>query len=185
MKTILFTIGLIIMSGLTLSAQTHMTVSVKKVDVACSKGAINLSTQNATDPVYFNWNDGATGPVRAGLDPGKYFVTVQDATGYDTTVSVEIVNDTCIVSVPLVFTPNGDGINDELSVSNTSHFPNYQFQIFNRWGQVVHSQEGPDFKSWDGKWLNVSLPPDAYYYVFIYDKNHKSIVKTGSISIVK
>jgi gliding motility-associated-like protein len=61
--------------------------------------------------------------------------------------------------VPNGFSPNGDGINDVFKVSgNAIDFEEYEFTIFDRWGQVVFSSTSPD-EAWTGEFN------DGEYYV--------------------
>ena len=49
-----------------------------------------------------------------------------------------IVVETSLVDVPNVFTPNGDGNNDEFVVF-TQSLKSMNIRIYNRWGGLVHS----------------------------------------------
>ena len=56
--------------------------------------------------------------------------------------------------VPNGFSPNGDGINDVFKVSgNAIDFEEYEFNIFNRWGQVIFSSTSPE-DVWTGEFNN-------------------------------
>ncbi|MCB0629674.1 MAG: cohesin domain-containing protein [Saprospiraceae bacterium] len=67
-------------------------------------------------------------------------------------------------------TPNGDGLNDELSFeilefTPADEFPDNEIIIFNRWGDIIFQQR-PYTNDWRG--LNSSgekLPQGTYYYV--------------------
>lgn len=72
----------------------------------------------------------------------------------DTATVVIHVMDTMIVSLPNVFTPNGDGVNDFFTVQ-TTQTSNYSLVILNRWGTEVHRitgmlQPGTAAVLWDG-----------------------------------
>ncbi len=54
------------------------------------------------------------------------------------------------VFIPEGFSPNGDGINDRFALGNVPAETNVSFEVYNRWGQLVHQEN--DYKSdWDGK----------------------------------
>jgi len=75
--------------------------------------------------------------------------------------------DNCIdYTLPNVFTPNGDGINDIFRPSTYSFVERVDMKIYNRWGMLVFKTEDPDI-NWDGKRMNTDelVPPGAYYYV--------------------
>lgn len=67
------------------------------------------------------------------------------------------------LQVPNVFTPNGDGINDEFRVVFKS-LSSYSCTVFNRWGRTVFSSDDPG-KGWDGLVNGKMAAPGAYYYV--------------------
>lgn len=68
-----------------------------------------------------------------------------------------------MIWVPNVFTPNGDGKNDEFRVAYRS-LAEFHCWVFNRWGHQVFSWTDPA-KGWDGR-INGRLVPDgAYYYI--------------------
>lgn len=82
-----------------------------------------------------------------------------------------IVADTSLVKIAPAFTPNGDGVND-LLIIKTRSLESLDFQVFNRWGKVVHhySKSGyvpadSELAAWDGKVNNKLVTPGVYFYV--------------------
>ena len=84
----------------------------------------------------------------------------------------KIVGFSCPLEIPNVFTPNGDSQND-VFLSNDLipgiHI-NIDFLVFNRDGQIVHSQSNYDYQNtlWDGTTNesdNQELSDGVYYYV--------------------
>lgn len=67
------------------------------------------------------------------------------------------------IYAPNVFTPNGDGINDEFRVAYKS-IVSFKAVIFNRWGKKVFSWTDPQ-KGWDGKINGVPAKSGAYFFV--------------------
>lgn len=65
--------------------------------------------------------------------------------------------------VPNVFTPNGDGQNDEFRVLYRS-LREYHIWVYNRWGKLVYESTDPS-KGWDGMIGNRPAAEGAYYYV--------------------
>jgi len=66
-----------------------------------------------------------------------------------------------------VFTPNGDGINDEfLSTNLNDVIQKVDMKIFNRWGQLVYETDDPAIR-WNGSYKNTStkVATGVYYYV--------------------
>jgi len=84
--------------------------------------------------------------------------------------------DTSFVDAPNVFTPNGDGTNDEFIVKFWS-MKEIKISIFNRWGKLLHVWESNNVINfdntietvpqsvWDGKVGGKVCTPGVYYYV--------------------
>jgi len=84
-----------------------------------------------------------------------------------------IVADTSYFAVPNVFTPNGDGTNDNFVVKFWS-MQSVKISLFNRWGRVVHVWESGNVRgfkntwaetAWDGRIGGRMASPGVYYYV--------------------
>jgi gliding motility-associated-like protein len=84
-----------------------------------------------------------------------------------------------------VFTPNGDGVNDEF-IFGEHGMKNIDVQIFNRWGQLVDSWNGEN-KGWDGIGTDGSaLPESVYFYVLIADgEDGHYYEEKGSITLLR
>ncbi len=67
------------------------------------------------------------------------------------------------LQVPNVFTPNGDGVNDEFRVAYRS-LRKYNITIFNRWGRKVYASNNPA-QGWDGRIGKGEAGPGVYFYV--------------------
>ncbi len=65
--------------------------------------------------------------------------------------------------VPSVFTPNGDGYNDEFRVAYTS-IAKFHASIVNRWGRVIFSWTDPQ-RGWDGTIGGKPAPEGTYFYI--------------------
>ncbi|MES2799435.1 MAG: gliding motility-associated C-terminal domain-containing protein [Bacteroidota bacterium] len=81
-------------------------------------------------------------------------------------------------NLPNVFTPNGDGVNDEYRIDSTDHIS--LFQIVNRWGNIVYSWNFGTL-NWDG--LDVS--EGAYFYRIQYVSCGEELTKTGHITLLR
>ncbi len=84
-----------------------------------------------------------------------------------------VVADTSFVDVPNVFTPNGDGDNDEFVVSYWS-LKEISVKMFNRWGKQIFEWENNNVQGfentvsesvWNGKIGGRYASPGVYYYV--------------------
>jgi len=68
--------------------------------------------------------------------------------------------------LPNVFTPNGDGINDEFKALPHSYSGIFRIQVFNRWGNVVFESNCPDFE-WDGTNQSTGQPSPTGVYFYV------------------
>ncbi|MFW5821027.1 MAG: gliding motility-associated C-terminal domain-containing protein, partial [Bacteroidota bacterium] len=97
----------------------------------------------------------------------SYYVTAVDSFGNESFPSAPVIVDNCIkYSIPNVFSPNGDGINDILRPYEYQDVERIDLQIFNRWGQVVFETRNPDI-NWNGKHRDSDdlVSPGVYYYI--------------------
>ncbi|MFL5752604.1 MAG: gliding motility-associated C-terminal domain-containing protein [Bacteroidia bacterium] len=79
------------------------------------------------------------------------------------------------ISIPNVFSPNGDKVNDTFYISGTG-IKSFSCEIYNRWGTKIFEWDGMD-GFWDGKTNNAYAPDGTYYYILHYsgpDKKEKS-----------
>lgn len=141
---------------------------------------------SATGGAGYLWNTGETGS-QIRVNPGSatiYTVTVtaNECSGIDTVkVEVDVSNS---ASVPSVFSPNGDGINDILYVRG-SGIKEIEFILFNRWGEKIF--ESNDINSgWDGVFNG--KPADASVFVYtIKGKflNDSEINAKGNVTLIR
>ena len=84
-----------------------------------------------------------------------------------------------------VITPNGDGVNETLTILNfdpNAPTNNSQIAIYNQWGDVVH-RAAPYKNDWNGTFQDKPLPDGTYYFVFKRDptadviKNFVTIIR--------
>ncbi|WP_231582729.1 Calx-beta domain-containing protein [Pedobacter sp. BMA] len=86
---------------------------------------------------------------------------VKDAFGYYTNVAAVTFTATFAnITVPNLFTPNGDGINDVFEIRGLNQYQSNELQIVNRWGnEVFHS------KNYQNNWTGEGLNEGTYYYL--------------------
>ena len=72
-------------------------------------------------------------------------------------------SDDCVsITLPNVFSPNSDGVNDRFVPVCTVPGTIRHTMILDRWGQVIYSKDGPP--DWDGQTINRDAAPEGTYY---------------------
>lgn len=71
--------------------------------------------------------------------------------------------------IPDAFSPNGDGVNDQMIIQNGEELIR-SVRIYDRWGEVVFNEDGYTIP-WDGRLRNQRVPNGAYAYLIITDKS--------------
>ena len=98
-------------------------------------------------------------------EPGSYRVVcrVNNASCTSDSTEVTVVISESYLAVPNVFTPNGDGHNDEFRVAYRS-IKEFHCWVYNRWGKLVYEWTDPA-KGWDGTINGKPAAEGAYFYV--------------------
>mgnify|MGYP000341673610 CR=1 FL=1 len=89
------------------------------------------------------------------------------------------------ISLPDIFTPNGDGSNDKIKPIVPGIHTFSFFRVYNRWGNLVFESTDPD-AAWDGSYKGEMQPQDSYSYVIEgYNFRNELIRKQGTITLVR
>lgn len=86
------------------------------------------------------------------------------------------------VSIPNVFSPNGDGINDNWEIRALESYPGCRITVFDRYGKNIFSSTNYP-TPWDGKKNGKPLPAGTYYYII--DLNLANRLLKGAITIIR
>lgn len=99
-------------------------------------------------------------------------------------VSIKVV-DKSFFAIPNAFTPNNDRLNDRLPVKIMGYLTLINFQIFNRWGQMIFQTKNLN-DGWDGKWKGVIQPAGTYVWIAAgKDINGNIIRDKGSFVLIR
>ena len=98
-------------------------------------------------------------------EPGSYRIvcSVNNATCKSDSSEMTVAVAESYLAVPNVFTPNGDGRNDEFRVAYRS-LREFHCWVYNRWGHLVYEWTDPA-KGWDGTINGRPAAEGAYFYV--------------------
>ncbi len=180
-----YTVTLIASDSICLRADTtQMTVSFNTQPSApvitlqtdsCSNGSINPIISNDQPHYVYTWNFGngvndvGRTPTYRYLESGTYTIqlTVTDTLcsheyDYSFTEQMFVAND--LVYIPNAFTPNGDGTNEELTISHNECLQLDHFWVFDKWGTVIFETTNPSTEFWDGMHNGAPAQQDVYTY---------------------
>lgn len=83
------------------------------------------------------------------------------------------------LNLPNVFTPNGDGVNDVLSLPSLPE--NSKLSILNRWGSKVFETNNASGSYWDGTNKGMESQEGTYFYVI----EISNLKKTGFVHLMR
>ena len=144
----------------------------------------DASNGNGATIVQWTWSIGGdvvgSGPVliQPFELPGTYEVTLTVTTADGCTNSytfLQVVKPTTI-TVPNVFSPNGDGLNDFLEFPGVEYYPDAKLSVFNRWGNEIFSSA-----SYKNTWQARDVSDGTYFFVLKVDGKEYS----GPVTILR
>jgi len=119
-------------------------------------------------------------------DAGTYTAQIQTSNGCTISDSI-IFEEACEtqVFVPDAFTPNGDGVNDNLEFFGTGTSV-FDLKIMNRWGEIVHIANSRE-DVWDGTYRGVAAPAGVYVWVLTYNSvfDGSEVVQRGKVQLIR
>lgn len=145
------------------------------------------------------WLDFLPGELVTDIEPGirpfentHYAIEVRDTAGCFTFDEIEIlVRKDRNIFIPNIFTPNGDGNNDEFFIQGGQAVSNINYlRIFDRWGEQVFWRQNflpndPAF-GWDGMFRGEMMNPQVFVYVAeIEFEDGGVILYKGDVTLVR
>lgn len=101
----------------------------------------------------------------------------QNLESWSNRIAIQIVGD---LMIPDIFTPNGDGKNDEWLINNIRFHPFQKIEIYDKFGQIVY-QCNQEFIPWDGR-INGKILQGTYFYRIDFESEG---IKYGQVTILK
>ncbi len=114
-----------------------------------------------------------------------YTVIVTDSNGCTASDDVTVIVDfDYVIWVPNIFSPNGDGANDEVFVRGAG-VASLQFFIYDRWGEKVFETTDMD-TGWDGTFRGKKMNNAVFvYYLEATFLDGTEVTKKGDITLVR
>ena len=140
----------------------------------------------------YSWSNGVTTEYNSVSTFGTYFCTVTDNNGCTASDSINVL--TCDTNscrdhyfIPNVFTPNGDGHNDQFGLirgTNVEPSEYFSMSIFDRSGEKMFETNN-ETATWDGQYLGKPAPQGVYVYVAKYVCNGDHIDARGGVTLLR
>jgi len=113
-----------------------------------------------------------------------YTVTSVDIKGCRTSRTVTICLECLDFTVPNVFTPNDDGINDDFEVK-LNNYTTYSIKIYDRWGKEIYTSTDPSVY-WTGRINNTQnmVPDGTYFYEINATCDANTYKKKGFVQVI-
>lgn len=135
-------------------------------------------TFNATGGDAYVWSDGFVNGDSfipdAGINTYTVVGTVGNCFSSDELV-ITVISCDWELELPNVFTPNGDQVNDFFVPTKESNIAIKEFNIFNRWGNLIYKSNAP-ILIWNGKtnvgeFIEDEVLNGVYFYVITFTNN--------------
>ena len=153
-----------------------VTVNLGNDTVLCLNSELILKVSDSA--MTYKWHDGSVNQTFKAYKSGVYWVKVNNRCGEST--DTIILNFVDCMHFPNAFTPNNDAINDTFSPVFDRGIDEYNFMVFNRWGQKIFETNNPT-AGWDGTFGGQDSPIGVYVYVLAYRfSNMKMAIKYES-----
>lgn len=169
-------------------------------DFTCPEDKVGVTNTSTGAIDTWRWTYGAVGSSIAKDPPPFLFPTTGREINY--TVKLVVTNvalgcsdiatktvtvfDHCNIDIPTAFTPNNDGLNDKFGPHNALKAENYEFKVYNRWGQLVfHSKNWKD--RWDGTIKGSLQQPGVFVWMLSYTHrdSKQSVFKKGTVTLIR
>jgi gliding motility-associated-like protein len=96
-----------------------------------------------------------------------------------------LANYICNTYLPNVFSPNGDGINDEFNRFSSGCPPQvYHLHIFDRWGEEVFYTNNTK-QGWDGSFKGEPASLGVYAYLLVVEEYGEKKQFAGEVILVR
>ena len=129
-------------------------------------------------------NSTSFNPIASPSVTTTYILSVKDINSCinSDTVLINVIIKSFDVLVSNVFSPNGDGINDNWYIKNISNYNDNEVSVYNIYGIEVFSKKGYN-NDWQGTYNGANLPDGTYFYVVKTDNSSPAL--KGSLDILR
>lgn len=167
-----------------------LTIS-KSNDVDCSNATSQLNVSGA---IQYAWMPSGTlnnasiqNPIASPSTTTNYIVTGKDINGCSNTDSITVLVTAANSGnylMPNAFTPNNDGLNDCFGIQNWGLVSDFEFSIYNRWGQLVFYTTDPN-NCWNGNFKSEAQGAGVFAYKINARNTCGTIKRNGLVTLIR
>ena len=106
---------------------------------------------------------------------GIYTISLVDGCGEGGSFELDVR--VCDTTIPNIFSPNGDLINDAFVIDGWQGFPGSRLEVFNRWGTLVYEED-----NYQSNWRGDDLAEGTYFYMYYRSDGE---IFSGTLNIVR
>jgi gliding motility-associated-like protein len=127
--------------------------------------ALRIGSEEAN--ISYDWIDFGRAEEVEIVAAGDYQVTASN--DYCNSNYTHTIQEYCTgkLFIPNSFTPNNDGINDVFKPISNGHVDDFDFRVYNRWGDLIFQTNRLD-EGWDGRLRNNIVLIDVFVYKISY-----------------
>lgn len=177
---------------------TSVPVRIPRVDFSFAATDLNIGTpiqfiNSTSNGVSYSWNLGngefsnIENPSTVYNDIDTFYVTLIaiDNMGCTDTITKPIIIGYALY-IPNTFTPDGNRFNNTFFVKSLN-IDILEFEIFNRWGEIVFLAKYETNFVWDGSFKGKDCPDGVYTYKIRYKtkSSREEIVKLGHVTLLR
>lgn len=151
----------------------------------CSYDKLDLKTTISFEK--YLWSTSQTSAIITISKSGSYWLTVTDKNNCAGTDSIVVVPKQCMTGffMPTAFTPDGNGLNDDIKPFLFGNVVRYKFSIFNRWGQLVFETNNLS-DGWNGSFKGLLQDPGVYTWSCVFQlESEEPQQKKGSLTLIR
>src|SRR5688572_2926022 len=187
-------------TSVVIALNNEVKASFEMEDYTCPEDRLTVTNSSTGLIDTWRWSYGSVGNSSLKDPPPFLFPTISRETIY--TVKLEVTNlalgctdvvtkkvtvfDHCNIDVPTAFTPNNDQLNDKFGPHNALKADDYEFKVYNRWGQLVF--RSTNWKErWDGTIKGIPQQPGVFVWMLSYTNRDtkQEVFKKGTVTLIR
>jgi len=151
----------------------------------CTYGNLTLKARASYNN--YSWSNNSNASSVTITQPGIYWLEVIDGNNCVGKDSILVSPKYCGKGffIPNAFTPNGDGKNDVFKPILLGNVKQYNFSVFNRWGQIVF-QSNDQAKGWNGDFKNMKQSSNVFVWTCAYQfEGEERKIEKGTVVVIR